>query len=111
LCPAATASLRPHYSARGQADARVGFLRAQDSWTEDRGTAGERTSEVSMSLPAVQESVALRRSRPAKFRAAKEAAIRLLCFLCALVSIVTTFGIIYVLLREAVLFFSQVSPI
>ena len=38
----------------------------------------------------------------------KEKAVRLFCFLCAFVSVATTFGIIYVLLGEAFQFFRKV---
>lgn len=44
-------------------------------------------------------------------RAAGESAIQAVLFLCAVVSIGTTLGIIYVLLQETVLFFQQVSPL
>jgi len=44
-------------------------------------------------------------------RAAGESAIQMVLFLCAVVSIGTTLGIIYVLLQETVLFFQQVSPL
>jgi phosphate transport system permease protein len=44
-------------------------------------------------------------------RAVKEALIKLFCMLCALLSVITTFGIIYVLLREAVHFFREVGLI
>jgi len=44
-------------------------------------------------------------------RAAGESAIQAVLFLCAVVSIVTTLGIIYVLLQETILFFQQVSPL
>jgi phosphate transport system permease protein len=49
-----------------------------------------------------------RGTRPRKF---KEGLIRVLCLLCALISIFTTFGIVYVLLREAIYFFREVSPL
>jgi len=35
--------------------------------------------------------------------------VRALCFLCALLSVVTTFGIVFVLLKESILFFRDVS--
>ena len=35
--------------------------------------------------------------------------MRALCFLCALLSVVTTFGIVFVLLKESILFFRDVS--
>lgn len=38
-----------------------------------------------------------------------EGAIKFLCLLCALVSVLTTFGIIYTLLRDSLTFFSRVS--
>lgn len=44
-------------------------------------------------------------------RAVGESAIQAVLFLCAVVSIGTTLGIIYVLLQETVLFFQQVSPL
>lgn len=47
---------------------------------------------------------------PLPIRSFRERVIWLLCLLCALVSIITTAGIVLVLAREALLFFKQVSP-
>lgn len=44
-------------------------------------------------------------------RALSEGGVRAFCFLCALLSIVTTFGIVFVLLKESILFFKDVSLI
>lgn len=44
-----------------------------------------------------------------KKRLLKENVIELLLMLCALVSLVTTFGILYVLLKDSITFFSKVS--
>lgn len=40
-----------------------------------------------------------------------ETGIRLVCMLCALISVLTTFGIIFILVRESIHFFSKVSPV
>lgn len=44
------------------------------------------------------------------WQSAKEQGIRFLCFLCALISIATTFGIVFILFKEAFVFFTRVSP-
>lgn len=41
----------------------------------------------------------------------RETMVRWICFVCALASVATTFGIIFVLSREAFTFFREVSPI
>ncbi|HZH98514.1 MAG TPA: phosphate ABC transporter permease subunit PstC [Fimbriimonadaceae bacterium] len=50
-------------------------------------------------------------SRATLSRNLKEGLIKLVCLLCALISIFTTFGIVFVLLREAIHFFREVSPL
>lgn len=52
--------------------------------------------------PAIQD--------PIPTRSLPEKLIKLVCFVCALVSVVTTFGIIIFLSREAYEFFRRVSP-
>jgi phosphate transport system permease protein len=44
-------------------------------------------------------------------RVAQEWALRQFCFLCAILSVLTTAGIIYVLLGETIQFFQRVSPL
>ncbi len=41
----------------------------------------------------------------------KELGIRALCFVCALISVITTIGILYVLVKESYGFFQAVSPV
>ena len=51
------------------------------------------------------------RRKPLLGRALQEGAIRWFCFACALISVATTFGIIWVLLSQSFQFFSKVSPL
>ncbi|HMS55444.1 MAG TPA: phosphate ABC transporter permease subunit PstC [Fimbriimonadaceae bacterium] len=57
------------------------------------------------------------RDRPVELSRAKgsnrlgETGIRLVCLLCALISVLTTFGIIFILVRESIHFFGKVSPV
>jgi phosphate transport system permease protein len=44
-------------------------------------------------------------------RGMREGAVKWFCFACALVSVVTTFGIVYVLISQALPFFQAVSPV
>ncbi len=44
-------------------------------------------------------------------RGVSENIVKWLCFACALVSIITTFGIVYVLLSQSLPFFREVSPV
>ncbi len=44
-------------------------------------------------------------------RGVSEGIVKWFCFVCALVSVVTTFGIIYVLLSQSIPFFRAVSPV
>jgi phosphate transport system permease protein len=49
--------------------------------------------------------------RGLSFRNRKQQAVRLFCFVCAFVSVATTFGIVYVLMEESLQFFRKVSPV
>jgi len=65
------------------------------------------------SLPAASDQ-GLTRSRREQWKLVAtgrlgERGVKFVCFLCALISIATTFGIIYVLAQETVLFFREVS--
>ena len=55
----------------------------------------------------------VKRARPAeaRLRRGREAVIKAVLFLCAFISVVTTLAIIFMLLRETVAFFRQVSVI
>ncbi len=48
--------------------------------------------------------------RKRNWQSIKELGVRLFCFLCASVSIATTLGIIFILFKEAFIFFTKVSP-
>lgn len=52
--------------------------------------------------------LSLRRKRG--FQTYKEALIRAICLLCASISIATTFGIVFILAKEAFVFFTKVTP-
>ncbi|HXG23212.1 MAG TPA: hypothetical protein VNJ09_01560, partial [Chthonomonadales bacterium] len=45
------------------------------------------------------------------FRSVQEQLVIALCFLCAAISVVTTFGILWILAEETFLFFQKVSPL
>lgn len=66
-----------------------------------------------MSAVPVESAKALRSSRanPLPIRSWSERSIWFACLLCALISVATTFGIVYTLAVEAVSFFRQVSPV
>jgi phosphate transport system permease protein len=67
-------------------------------------------SAVSGEIPAAPRSgVMTARLARRRARIIKERAIELVLFLAALVSVFTTVGIVYVLLKESVVFFQQVS--
>lgn len=51
------------------------------------------------------------RRRGLTLQAGREAAVRWFCFICAFLSVLTTFGIIFVLSEESLQFFRKVSPI
>jgi len=51
------------------------------------------------------------RKKGLTLKTGREAAVRVFCFACALISVLTTFGIIVVLLRESLLFFGKISPV
>lgn len=51
------------------------------------------------------------RRKTLTFRSVKERLVIALCFLCATISVATTFGIIWVLAEETFLFFRKVSPL
>jgi phosphate transport system permease protein len=59
---------------------------------------------VSMPAPTLSERLAARRSR-----ALREGAIEFVLFLAALLSVFTTVGIVYILVKESVVFFQHVS--
>ncbi|MER3496134.1 MAG: phosphate ABC transporter permease subunit PstC, partial [Armatimonadota bacterium] len=61
-----------------------------------------------MALPAVAASIA--RSQKGSGDRWKDNSVRVLCLLCAAISIFVTAAILGVLLREAFLFFTKVSP-
>lgn len=44
------------------------------------------------------------------WQSVKEQSVRVFCLLCASISVATTFGIVFVLFKEAYLFFAKVSP-
>lgn len=48
--------------------------------------------------------------RKRNWQSIKELGVRLFCFVCASVSIATTLGIIFILFKEAFIFFTKVSP-
>ena len=55
------------------------------------------------------QSAESRWHRAAGFRAVRESLVRWFCFVCAILSVVTTFGIVMVLLIQALPFFQKVS--
>jgi len=61
---------------------------------------------MAIKAPSSQPSILRKRGGAQAFT---EGAIKFLCLLCALVSVLTTFGIIYTLLRDSLTFFSRVS--
>lgn len=63
-------------------------------------------NEAKAASPPIQGKFRRRSLTP---RTAREWALQRFCFLCALLSILTTLGIIYVLLEETIQFFRQVS--
>lgn len=60
------------------------------------------------SKPSVFDSFAIRAKRGLTARGFSESAVKWICFICALVSVFTTFGIIVVLVSESLPFFKQV---
>lgn len=63
-----------------------------------------------MALANELESIAPKRKGIHSGQRTKEAVIRFLCFFCALLSVFTTFCIIFILAKETLGFFKQVSP-
>ncbi|RYG45810.1 phosphate ABC transporter permease subunit PstC [bacterium] len=66
-------------------------------------------------MAAIPPDLPVAGSRPAglagRSRSFKERAIQFACFMCAAVSILTTVGIVFVLLSQALEFFRHVSPV
>lgn len=63
------------------------------------------------SVPTTVSSFATRAKRGLTARGVSEMAVRWISFVCALLCVVTTFGIIAVLLSQAIPFFKSVSPV
>ena len=69
----------------------------------------DSATTLSVALPGAAPTVVSERLAKKFSRNLKERAIEAMLFFAAFVSVVTTVGIVYILVRESVLFFTHVS--